>query len=46
MGKIVPTIRVYGRRLLAALEEQLPGIFVSGSEEPRQSLVLLRIEFL
>ena len=44
VGKIVPTVRVYGRRLLVALEKQLPGIFVSGSEEPHQGLVLLRIE--
>ena len=45
VGKIVPTIRVNGRRLLIALEEQLPGVFASGAEEPYQGLVLLRIEF-
>ena len=45
VGKIVPTIRVYGRRLLVALEEQLPGTFVSSSEEPFEGLVLRRIEF-
>ena len=40
----MPTIRVYGRRLLIAFEEQLPGVFVSGAEELHQGLVLLRIE--
>ena len=45
MGKIVPTVRVYIRRLLIAFKEQLPDIFVSGSEEPLQGLVLLRIKF-
>ena len=45
MGNIVPAVRVYGWRRLVALKEQLPGILVSGSEEPRQGLVLLRIEF-
>ena len=45
MGKIVPTVRVYGQRLLVALEEQLPRVFVSGAEEPFQGLMLLWIEF-
>ena len=45
MGRIVPAVRVYGRRRLVALKKQLPDILMSGSEEPLQSLVLLRIEF-
>ena len=45
MGVIVPAVRINNRRLLVALEEQLPGIFVSSSEQPLQGLVLLRIEF-
>ena len=45
MGVIVPTVQIYDRRLLVALEKQLLGIFVSSSEEPSQGLVLLRIEF-
>ena len=44
MGNIVPAVRVYGWRRLVALKEQLLGIFVSGSEEPLQGLVLLRVE--
>ena len=44
MGNIVPAVRVYGGRRLIALKEQLPGIFVSGSEEPFQSYVLLWVE--
>ena len=45
MGVIVPTVRIYDRRLFVALEEQLPGIFVSSSEEPSQGLVLRQKEF-
>ena len=45
MGMIVPVVRVNDRRLLVALEEQLPGTFMSSSEEPFQGLVLRRIEF-
>ena len=40
----MPAVRVYGRRLLIALKEQLPGIFVSSSEEPLQGLVSPRIK--
>ena len=42
---VMPALRIYGRRYLVALEEQLLGIFVSSFEEPSQGLVLLRIEF-
>ena len=45
VGNVVPTVRIYGWRRLIAFEEQLLGVFVSGSEEPFQSLVLLRTEF-
>ena len=45
MGVIVPTVRIYDWWLFVALEEQLPGIFVSSSEEPSKGLVLLWIEF-
>ena len=44
MGNIVPAVRVYGRRRLVALKEQLPGTFMSGFEEPLQGMVLLRVE--
>ena len=44
MGQGVPTVLGRRRRRLIALEEQLPDIFVHGSEEPFQGL-LLQIEF-
>ena len=45
MGQIMPAVLGGLRRHLVALEEQLPDIFLRGSEEPLQGLVLLRIEF-
>ena len=45
MSNIVPAVQVYGWRHLVALKEQLPGIFVSGSKEPLQGLVLIGVEF-
>ena len=41
---VVPVVRICGRRCLVVLEEQLPGVFMSGFEEPLQGMVLLRIE--
>ena len=41
---VVSTVRICGRRYLVALEEQLPGIFVSYFEEPFQGVVLFQVE--
>ena len=41
---VVSTVRIRGWQYLVALEEQFPGIFVSGLEVPLQGMMLLRIE--
>ena len=44
MGQVMPTVVGHLRPRLAGLKENLPDIFVGGSEESLQGLVLDRIE--
>ena len=41
---VMTTVRICGRWYLVALEEQLPGVFVSCFEEPLQGVVLFWVE--